>query len=199
MIDKIEKHAQEFNIPIMQKDGIDFLTNYIKEHNIINILEIGTATGYSSIKMALVNDRILITTIEKDQSRYEEAVKNIKNMHLEKQITPLLADALEVNLLDQKYDLIFIDAAKGKYIDFFNLFSSHLNDNGVIVTDNIDFHGLVKDDKLIKTKNQRKIVEKIQKYIEFLNSNQEYITSYYPIGDGITISSKGENKNEITS
>ena len=78
-IEEIEKYAKEFNIPIMQKDGIEFLTNYIKENNIKNILEIGSAIGYSAIKMALVNSDIKVTTIERDIDRYNIAVKNIND------------------------------------------------------------------------------------------------------------------------
>ena len=77
-IEELEEYAYKNNIPIMQKDGIDFLTNYIKENNIKNILEIGSAIGYSAIKMALVDSSIKVTTIERDEERYLEAVKNIK-------------------------------------------------------------------------------------------------------------------------
>ncbi len=94
----IEKYAEEHNIPIMEKTGINFLTKYIKENNIKNILEIGSAIGYSAIKMALVDEKIKITTIEKNDSRYLEALKNIKNFNLEKQITLVLTDALDIEL-----------------------------------------------------------------------------------------------------
>src|SRR5574344_233636 len=113
----IEKYALEYNIPIMEKSGIKFLTEYIKENNVKNILEIGSAIGYSAIKMALTSDKIKVTTIEKDNVRYIEALKNIKEFDLDKRITLILGDALDIELED-KYDLIFIDAAKGQYIKF---------------------------------------------------------------------------------
>ena len=117
-LEKIEKYAKENNVPIMQKDGIEFLCNYIKENNVKKILEIGSAIGYSAIKMALVSDDIKITTIERDEERFSIAVNNIKEFSLDKNIDIILGDALEVVIKD-KYDLIFIDAAKSQYIKFF--------------------------------------------------------------------------------
>ncbi|MBQ6494664.1 MAG: O-methyltransferase [Bacilli bacterium] len=194
MIENIEKYAKENRIPIMLPDGIEYLCNYIKENNIKKILEIGTAIGYSAIKMASVNDNIYITTIEKDEKRYKEAIKNINILNLDKRINVLLKDALEIELKD-KYDLIFIDASKGHNIDFFNKFKNNLNDNGVIITDNLSFHGLVENESLAITKNQKGIVKKIKLFIDFLDNNQEFDTNYIEIGDKISIS-KRSDKNE---
>ena len=194
MIENIEKYAKENRIPIMLPDGIEYLCNYIKENNIKKILEIGTAIGYSAIKMASVNDNIYITTIEKDEKRYKEAIKNINILNLDKRINVLLKDALEIELKD-KYDLIFIDASKGHNIDFFNKFKDNLNDNGVIITDNLSFHGLVENESLAITKNQKGIVKKIKLFIDFLDNNQEFDTNYIEIGDKISIS-KRSDKNE---
>ena len=91
---------------------------------------------------------------------------------------------------DLKYDLIFIDAAKGKNTFFFNKFKDNLNDNGTIITDNLSFHGLVEDESLVKTKNQRGIVNKIKDYINFLDNNTEFTTTYVPVGDKIAISKR---------
>ena len=194
MIKEIEKYAKENRIPIMLPDGIEFLCNYIKTNNIKNILEIGTAIGYSAIKMALINEEINITTIEKDEERYKEAIKNINKMKLDKRINVILKDALEVNIND-KYDLIFIDASKGHNIDFFNKFKNNLNKEGVIITDNLSFHGLVENDSLAVTKNQKGIVKKIKLFIDFLNTNEEFTTEYIDVGDKISIS-KRSDKNE---
>lgn len=184
----IENYAKENNIPIMQKDGIEFLTNYIKEHNVKKILEIGCAIGYSAIKMCLVHDDISVVTVERDESRYKEAIKNIKEFNLEKRINVIFDDAFNVDLSD-KFDLIFIDAAKSQYIKFFEKFKNNLSKNGVIVSDNLDFHGLVhKDLNQIESRNVRGIVRKLNNYIEFLNTNKEFKTDFYSIGDGIGIS-----------
>ena len=148
----------------MQKDGIEFLTNYIKENNIKNILEIGSAIGYSAIKMALVDSNIKVTTIERDKERYDIAVKNINNFNLNNQINIILGDALETEISGE-FDLIFIDASKGNNINFFNKYSKNLGACGIIITDNLLFHGLVMDEGLVKTKNQRGIVRKIKDYL----------------------------------
>ena len=184
----IENYAKENNIPIMQKDGIEFLTNYIKEHNVKKILEVGCAIGYSAIKMCLVSDDISVVTVERDESRYKEAIKNIKEFNLEKRIDVIFDDAFNVDLSD-KFDLIFIDAAKSQYIKFFEKFKNNLSNNGVIVSDNLDFHGLVhKDLNEIESRNVRGIVRKLNNYIDFLNTNKEFKTNFYSIGDGIGIS-----------
>lgn len=187
----IEKYAEEYNIPIMEKDGIRFLTKYILENNVKNILEIGSAIGYSAIKMALIDDSIKVTTIERDNNRYLEALKNIKNFGLEKRITLIYGDALLINL-DDKYDLIFIDAAKGQYTKFFEKYSRNLNENGAIVTDNINFHGFVNQTERIVNKNLMQLVDKIRKYIEFLKENVDFTTKFYKVGDGISISRKNQ-------
>lgn len=190
-IKQIEKYASDYNIPIMQKSGINFLTKYINDNNVKNILEIGSAIGYSAIKMALSNDKVKITTIEKDNDRYMQALKNIKDFDLDKRITLVSGDALDINLED-KYDLIFIDAAKGQYIRFFEKYKKNLNKNGVIISDNMEFHGLVEQEERIESKNLRQLVNHIRDYISFLKDNTEFNTVFYKVGDGISVSSKNE-------
>lgn len=189
-IEKIKEYANEYNVPIMMEDGIEFLTNYIKEKNIKNILEIGTAIGYSAIMMALINKDIKVTTIERDETRYQEAIKNIKNFNLEDRINIIFSDAFEVELTEE-FDLIFIDAAKAQSIKFFEKFELNLKQNGSIITDNLNFHGMVQiDEKEIASRNVRGIVRKTKAYIEFLKENKNYDTTFYDIGDGISISIK---------
>ncbi len=189
MLKEIEEYAKANRVPIMMPDGIEYLCNYIKENNVKNILEIGSAIGYSAIRMALVSEDIKVTTIEKDTDRYNVAVDNIKKFNLDKQINIILDDALNTQI-DGLFDLIFIDASKGHNIDFFNKYSANLAKYGIIVTDNLYFHGLVLDDKLIETKNQGKIVEKIKKFITFLDNNPDFVTNYISVGDGLAISKR---------
>lgn len=191
-MEKLEIYAKENNIPIMQKDGILYLCNYIKENNIKSILEIGSAIGYSSIMMASIDKDIKVTTIEKDIDRYNIAVSNINEYNLTNQINIIQGDACDIDFTD-KFDLIFIDAAKGKNTFFFNKFKGNLNKNGTIITDNLSFHGLVEDNTLIKTKNQKGIVNKIKSYIEFLDNNEEFTTTYTKVGDTIAISKRRED------
>lgn len=186
----MKEYAKENNVPIMLDDGINFLTTFIIKHQIKNVLEIGTAIGYSAIMMALSNPNVKITSIERDHERYLEAVKNIKKFDLEDRITLIYNDAELVELKDQ-YDLIFIDAAKGKNRAFFEKFSKNLVKEGYIVTDNINFHGYInKDESEIKTRNLRGLVRKIKEYITFLKNNSEFHTDFYELGDGITVSKR---------
>ncbi len=192
MVRILEEYAEKNNIPIMQKDGIEFLLKYIEENNIKNILEIGAAIGYSAIRMALINKDIKVTTIERDKERYSLAVKNISDFNLNNQIQIILSDAFDVEL-KEKYDLIFIDAAKSQYIKFFEKFKDNLSLNGVIVSDNLNFHGLTKVDEKTLSRNVRGLVRKLNKYVEFLENNKEFNTTFYNLGDGVSISKRKED------
>ena len=189
MIEEIEEYARVNNVPIMMADGIDYLCDYINNNDIRNILEIGSAIGYSAIRMAMVKDNINITTIEKDKDRYDIAVSNISKFNLNNRINIILGDALDIDI-DGMFDLIFIDASKGHNIYFFNKYKDNLDSDGVIVTDNLSFHGLVEDESKAVTKNQRGIVRKIKNFIEFLDNNEEFNTIYINVGDKISISKR---------
>lgn len=189
-VKEIREYARDNKVPIMNQEGIDFLTTFIIKHQIKNVLEIGTAIGYSAIMMSLCSPTLKVTTIERDEERYLEAIKNIKKLSLEDRITLIFNDALKTRV-EGKYDLIFIDAAKAQNIKFFELFERNLNDGGFIITDNMYFHGLVKkNEKEIKSRNVRGIVRKIKCYITFLKENDDYNTTIYDIGDGIAVSEK---------
>ena len=187
-IKEMERYAEANNVPIIERDSIEFVNKYIQMNGVKKILELGTAIGYSAILMANASEDVEITTIERDEKRYLEAVKNINKVGLDKRIEIVLNDALEVNLAGHKYDLIFIDAAKGQYIKFFEKFENYLNPGGIIITDNLKFHGLVQNKEKIESRNVRGLVTKIEKYIEFLKENDEFITRFYDIGDGLSVS-----------
>ena len=177
-IRRLEEYAKENNVPIMMKDGIEFLTQYIKENNVKRVLEIGSAIGYSAIRMALVDKDIKVTTIERDTNRFNEAVKNIKEFNLENQIEIINADALEYTT-DKQFDLIFIDAAKAQYIKFFEKYKINLKQDGTI-----------KNPELTTNRNTKQLVRKINTYIEFLKENKEFKTEFISLGDGIGISKR---------
>lgn len=187
-IKEMERYAEANNVPIIEKDSIEFVNKYIQMNGVKKILELGTAIGYSAILMANASEDVEITTIERDEKRYREAVKNVNKVGLDKRIEIVFNDALEVNLAGHKYDLIFIDAAKGQYIKFFEKFENYLNPGGIIVTDNLKFHGLVQNKEKIESRNVRGLVTKIEKYIEFLKENDEFVTRFYDIGDGLSVS-----------
>lgn len=187
---ELEEYAEVNNIPIMQRDGIEFVLKLIKENNIKNILEIGTAIGYSAIKMASSTASVRVTSIERDKERYLEAIKNIDKFKLADKITLIFGDALELEITE-KFDLIFIDAAKAQNKKLFLKYENNLCDNGYIITDNLDFHGYVPmkiED--IDSKNIKGLVRKIKDYIEFLDNNDKYETIFYELGDGVSVSKR---------
>ena len=124
-----------------------------------------------------------------------ECLKNVKKCGMDKKITVVYQDALEVNLTDKiEYDLIFIDAAKGQYTKFFEKFKYFLAPGGIIITDNLKFHGYVGSKKKIESKNLEGIVKKIEKYILFLKENEEFETKFYDVGDGLSVSVKKDSR-----
>lgn len=191
-IKAMEEYAQENNVPIIQKESIIYIMKYIREHNVKNILEIGSAIGYSAILMASASEGVTVTTIERDETRYMECLKNIKKCNLDKKISVVYQDALEVNLSGVSYDLIFIDAAKGQNIKFFEKYQNFLNPDGTIITDNINFHGYVGHSDTIESKNLRELVQKIEDYIKYLKDNDQYTTEFIDIGDGLSVSKKND-------
>lgn len=195
LILEMEQYANEHNVPIIEKESIAFIMKYIKAHNIKNVLEIGSAIGYSAILMASASQDVHVTTIERDEVRYMECLKNVKKCDFDKKINVVYQDALEVNLSNVEYDLIFIDAAKGQYTKFFEKFKYFLSKDGAIITDNLKFHGHVGKSSKIESKNLKSLVEKIEKYIEFLKDNPEFDTKFYDLGDGLSVSTwKDETK-----
>ncbi|MBS7266003.1 MAG: O-methyltransferase [Treponema sp.] len=185
----IKAYASREAVPIMQDEGCDFICDYIKEHSCKNILEIGTAIGYSSIRFAGLADDIKVTTIELDIDRHLKAVENFKSAGLSDRITAIHADALTCPL-EGLFNLIFIDAAKAQYIKFFEKYKENLAPGGVIISDNLSFHGMVDDLSLTHNYSTKKLVKKIQKYAEYLRTNQEFETTFYEVGDRIAVSKR---------
>lgn len=186
---EMEKYAIDNNVPIIEKKSIMHIMKYIKEHNVLSVLEIGSAIGYSAILMASSTKDVAVTTIERDEVRYMECLKNVKKCGMEKKINVVFQDALELNLSeDLRYDLIFIDAAKGQYTKFFEKYKHFLNPGGAIITDNIKFHGYVGESSKLDKGNLKSLVEKIENYIDFLKNNTEFDTKFIDVGDGLAIS-----------
>lgn len=189
LIREMEKYAAEYDIPIMQKEGIDFFKHIIEENQVKTILELGTAIGYSAIQLASLSKDIHVTSIERDHERYMIAIENVKASGLENQITLIEGDALETEI-EGEYDCVFIDAAKAQYIKFFEKYKNNLAENGIIVSDNLDFHGYVNHPEKKMSRNLRQLVGKIARYIDFLKENKEYETEFYDFGDGVAITKK---------
>lgn len=143
---EMEEYARENRVPIMELEGIEAMLQIVRIQQPTKILEIGTAIGYSALRMAEACPSAHIVTLERDQERYEKAENYFARSGMANQITLIKGDALEqedeVRILGD-YDMIFIDAAKGQYKKFFEMYSQYLNDTGVIITDNVLFKGLV--------------------------------------------------------
>ena len=183
LFEQIEEYALENNVPIMKKDAIDYICNFITKKNIKNVLEIGTAICYSALKMANVNASVV--TIERDEEREIKAKENLSLSGF-KNIELLFGDALEINV-NGKFDLILIDAAKGQNKRFLNKYKSNLNEQGYIIIDNIDFHGLVGKSSEIKSKNLRSLVRKIEDFLTYLKEQNEFKVSKINVGDGLIL------------
>lgn len=184
LIDEIREYGENNSVPIMSRDTITTIQNIIKENNVKTILEIGTAIGYYTICFASTGiDKI--ESIERDEDRYIKAVSNVEKSNL-KNISLNLMDAFDFNTKD-KYDLIIIDAAKSQNKKIFEKFMNNLNQNGIIIIDNLSFHGYVGKSNEIKSRNLRQMVRKIEKFIEYLKENKEFQVEFIEVGDTLGV------------
>ncbi|SIT02563.1 O-methyltransferase [Virgibacillus pantothenticus] len=191
-IDLIEQGAKKDRVPIMEPVSMHFVQQIIRLKQPKRILEIGTAIGYSALRMLEAAPDAEIVTMERDVQRYQEAIQNIRTHGAEKQIKILLGDALEMlkNLQNEAlFDVIFIDAAKSQYRRFFELVTPLLANEGIIITDNVLFRGYVEKPHIAPSR-YKKMVEKINDYNHWLMQHPLFTTSIVPIGDGIAISMK---------
>lgn len=187
MIENIKKDALKKDVPIIKDEGLIFLLNLIKEKNFKNILELGTAVGYSAINMAKIDESIQIDTIEKNEEMYKQALINIKEEGLDNQIKVHFLP-IEEYKTEKKYDFIFVDAAKAQYGKYLEQFLNNLSDNGYILFDNMVFHNMIYDIESIKNKNTRNLVKKIAIFREkMLNDSRFDIIFYDNIGDGLLL------------
>lgn len=187
IIEDIREYGIQNNVPIMSIDTINEITKIIKENNIKNILEIGTAIAYSTICFASI-EGIKITSVERDNDRFLKAQENVKLTNFNN-INLIHDDALNIDIKD-KFDLIIIDAAKSQNMKFFNKFKENLNDKGIIIIDNLSFHGYVGKSNEIKSRNLRQMVRKIEKFLDFLDNNQEFDITYIDVGDKLGVCKK---------
>ena len=187
-LEEIKQKALKEHIPIIMDDTLEVIAKYLKEIKPKRILEIGTAVGYSAIcfsKYLAENGRI--DTIERDEERVEEAKQNIKEIGLEDKIQIYEGDAVEIlPTLNEKYDMVFIDAAKGKYPFFLQQALRLLNDNGIIFADNILYKGYVMSD--YNKHKQRTAVRNLREYIKEVTENENLETEILEVGDGLAIS-----------
>ena len=188
-LNEMREYAVENHVPIIKDDGLMLLSQVIMLSKTKKVLEIGTAIGYSAICMSKLNTHV--TTIERDEEMYAKAMENIKNTN-SNNIDVIFGDALEQfdKLKDERFDLIFIDAAKGQYKKFFEIYTPLLNDGGVVVCDNMIFHNSVHMDTENMSRSLRGLVNKLKLFTEYLISNPDFNTTIYEIGDGMAVSIK---------
>ena len=193
IIQDIKNESLDENVPIITDEVLNYMIFTARNIKARNILEIGTATGYSGIFLAqIANENSgFLTTMEIDEIRYGKAVENFKKLGLFEKNKMILGDALEeIPKLNKnmKYDFIFIDASKGQYLKFFEMSYELLNENGIIFIDNLMFRGLVATDKKEIPKRYKTIVKRLKEFIEKLN--EEYNFVLLPFGDGVGIVKK---------
>ena len=190
IIQDIKNESLDENVPIITDEVLNYMIFTARNIKARNILEIGTATGYSGLFLAqIANENSgFLTTMEIDEIRYGKAVENFKKLGLFEKNKMIFGDALEeIPKLDKnvKYDFIFIDASKGQYLKFFEMSYELLNENGIIFIDNLMFRGLVATDKEEIPKRYKTIVKRLGEFIEKLN--EEYNFVLLPFGDGVGI------------
>ena len=187
-LEKIKVKALEEHIPIIMDDTLEVIDKILKEKKPKAILEIGTAVGYSAMCFSeYLADGGIIDTIEREHERVEEAKENIKKVGVEEKINILEGDAVEIlPTLDKKYDVVFIDAAKGKYPFFLAEAKRMLNENGIIFADNILYKGYVMSD--YNKHKQRTAVRNLREYIKEVTEDENCETEILEVGDGLAIS-----------
>lgn len=188
---ELEEFAKENGVPIAQKETIKFLEFMVSMKKPLRILELGTAIGYSAIKMyEAAGTDPHITTVERSEEMITLAKENIKSFNLEKNIEIKEGDCLEVlESLTEPYDLIFMDAGKGHYNHFLPHCLRLLKEDGLIIADNVLFRGMVASDELVK-RRKITIVKRMRKYLDLVSEDKDLITSVIPMGDGIAITKR---------
>ena len=187
-ISEIKKYGEEKNIPIITEEVLNFMIFQADYAKAKNILEIGTAIGYSGIFLSEISGKNMgeFYTIEIDEERYNIAKENFNKLGLSN-VNLILGDALEkINGIDKTFDFIFIDASKGQYKKFFDLSYPKLSENGIIFIDNILFRGLAIEEEV--PKRYRTIAKKLNEFIDYLSENHDFVL--LPFGDGIGLVKK---------
>ncbi len=183
---KLKENALKRHIPIIMDDTLEKIKEVLKEENPNRILEIGTAVGYSALCFARYSENAIIDTIEIDEERYNEAIQNLEKIGFKDRINLILGNAVDIiPTLKNKYDIIFIDAAKSKYSIFLEEALKLINNNGLILADNVLYKGYVMSD--YNKHKQRTAVRHLREYIKEITENEKMETEILDIGDGLAI------------
>ncbi|EZI39547.1 MULTISPECIES: O-methyltransferase [Staphylococcus] len=193
-IETLREYAEQNAVPIVDRLSLEMIKQLIRIHRAKNILEIGTAIGYSSMQFASVSNDIHITTIERDEEMITQAKSNFETYGYSSQIRLIEGNALEQynEVNDKQYDIIFIDAAKAQSKKFFEYYTPLLRNGGLVITDNVLYHGFVSNIDIVRSRNVKQMVQKVQKFNDWLISLENYSTNFINMDDGLAISIKGE-------
>lgn len=195
-IQTMEKYAKDHDVPIIEHDGLKIVLEQIEKNNVKSLLEIGSAIGYSASQF-YYQAGCSVTTLERDDEMYNQAVINISNQQYENYIELHHCDAL---LFDDsvlgEYDCIYIDGAKSQYLKFLDKYINHLKPGGVVIFDNLLFHGYVFSDSVQqKSRNLKQLVRKLETFINNMKDNEDYHFELIEEGDGIGILYRRGEKN----
>lgn len=174
-------------VPILQYEGFDYLMDLLRQKKCKSFLEIGTAIGRTALQAASLDPEMKVVTIEKNPDMAKEARQNIESHPNGNQVLLIEGDARETEIPSGPYDVIFIDAAKGQYRRFFERYAPMLAEDGLIVSDNMNFHGLVQHPERTKNRHTRALIRRINDYRAFLDGLEEYETTLLDVGDGLAV------------
>lgn len=194
---EIEQYAKSHDVPIIEKDGLEIVVEIMKKNSVKSIFEVGTAIGYSASQFCLQTGAD-VTTIERDKDLYKRALENISKLELTDKITPICDDALLFDSSDlPQFDCLYIDGAKSQYLKFLEKYITHLKPGGVVIFDNLLFHGYVfSDSVLTKSRNLKQLVRKLETFIKQMQNSTEYHFELIEQGDGIGILYRKGEKDE---
>lgn len=186
---EMEQFAEQNHVPIMQLAGIESLNQLLRIQNPKSILEIGTAIGYSAIRMAQALPNCHIVTIERDESRVQHAKQFIARSEVADRIRVIEGDALEVAMdeLPTTFDAVFIDAAKGQYMKFFEKYAPLVPSGGVLYIDNMYMHGLSDLDIKEVPRRKRTMIRNLKTFADWIMAHPDYTSAFFPVGDGLLI------------
>lgn len=187
LLKEIREYGEKNDVPISKEDTLNFLLTTIKENKCKQVLEIGTAIGYATIAFAFLNCVKQVESVEKDENRFNLAQENIEKSGLKSKITIYNMDAkifLQNN--EKTYDFIYLDGPKGQYINYLPYLLKMLNKNGILVADNLFFHGMVTGEIPV-TKGCRSMIKGLKNYIQEITTNPNLETKILNIGDGLGI------------
>lgn len=185
--DELTRYGIVHLVPILQADSMEYMESLLKSLKPKWFLEIGTAIGRTAITAAMTVEDLHVVTIEKDPEMAALARENIRKAGLEDRVLLIEGDALETEIPKESYDLIFIDAAKGQYQRFFERYTPYLSEDGVVVSDNMFFHGLVQHPERTNNRHTKGLIKRLQRYRAFLESLDDFETEILDMGDGIAL------------